>query len=82
VIQGADALTEGGRPRLRRRYREPLWDPARSENLGTHGISMRENREVRWSPVLVVDASSGRVRGVGGRLVAGREGNAEAVRPR
>lgn len=25
-------------------------DPARSENLGMRGISMRENREARWSP--------------------------------
>ena len=35
---------------------------------GTYGISMRENREIPWSPVLW----SG----------AGREGNAEAVIPR
>jgi hypothetical protein len=40
---------------------------------------MRENREIPWSPVLAVDASSGMVRGVEGRLVAGRRGNAEAV---
>jgi hypothetical protein len=40
---------------------------------------MRENREVPWSPVLVVDASPRMVRGVAGRLVAGRGGNAEAV---
>jgi hypothetical protein len=26
----------GGRPRRRRRYREPLGDPARAENLGMH----------------------------------------------
>lgn len=36
-VQGADALKLGGRPCLRRRYRESSWDPARSENLGTHG---------------------------------------------
>jgi hypothetical protein len=37
--------------------------PARSKNLGTHGISMRENREVPWSPVPWM-------------VGAGREGNA------
>ena len=31
--------------------RELSGDPARSENLCTHGISMRENREIRRSPV-------------------------------
>jgi len=50
--------------------REPSADPARSENPGTHGISMRENREVSWSPVLEV------------MVGAGREGKAEAVIPR
>ena len=47
--------------------RESPADPAVGE-LGTYGISMRENREIPWSPVLW----SG----------AGREGNAEAVIPR
>ena len=46
--------------------REPPADPARSENLGMYGISMRENREVPRSPVRVIDR-------------AGRSGNAEAV---
>ena len=45
-VRGADAVTTGGRPHRQRRYRESLSDPARSENLGTYGISMRENREV------------------------------------
>jgi hypothetical protein len=45
-VRGADAVTTGGRQHRRRRYRESLLDPARSENLGTYGISMRENREV------------------------------------
>jgi hypothetical protein len=45
-------------------------------------VSRRENREIPRSPVLVVDAPSWMVRGVAGRWVAGREGNAEAVRPR
>ena len=81
LVQGADALLTSGRPCCRRRYRDSLADPARSKNPGTHVSSMRENREIPWSPVLVVDAPSGMVRGVAGRLVAGRGGNAEAVIP-
>ena len=57
-------------------------DPARSKNLGMHGISGRENREIPWSPVPVDDAPSWMVRGVAYRQGAGREGNAEAVSPR
>jgi hypothetical protein len=48
--------------------RESLADPARSQNLCMHGISMRENREVPRSPA----------RRDGG---AGREGKVEAVIP-
>jgi hypothetical protein len=62
--------------------REPSWDPARSENLGTHGVSMRENREIPWSPAGVGDAPSWMVRGVAYRRLPGRGGNAEAVIPR
>ncbi len=82
VVQGADALKLGGRPCPRRRFRESSWDPARSENLGTHGISMRENREIPRSPAGVDDAPSWMVRGVAGRRSVGREGNALAVSPR
>jgi hypothetical protein len=46
--------------------REPSADPARSENQGMYGISMRENREVPSS-----------ARPADHR--AGRSGNAEAV---
>ena len=46
--------------------RESPGDPARSENQGMHGISMRENRESP-SPARPVDRW------------AGRSGNAEAV---
>ncbi len=67
MVRGADALITSGRQYCGRRYRESLADPARSRNLGTHGIFMRENREIPWSPVLW----SG----------AGREGNALAVSP-
>ena len=52
-VRGADAVTLGGRQHRQRRYRESLLDPARSKNLGTYGISMRENREV---PRLLVRA--------------------------
>jgi hypothetical protein len=45
-------------------------------------VSRRENREIRCSPVPAVDAPSWMVRGVACRWVAGRGGNAEAVRPR
>ncbi len=64
--RGADALLRSGRPCRWRRYRESLGGPARSENLGTHGSFMRENREVPRSPVPEV-------------LGAGRNGKAEAV---
>ena len=46
LVRGADAVTTGGRQHRHRRYRESLWGPVRSENLGTYGVSMRENREV------------------------------------
>ena len=44
--------------------RESSGDPARSENLCMYGISMRENREVRWSPALLIRgrAAQGRPR--------------------
>ena len=63
--------------------RESLVGPARSEILGTHGISVHGNREIPRSPVGVGDAPSRlRVRGVAGRCLAGRGGNASAVSPR
>jgi hypothetical protein len=58
----------GGRQHCRWRYREPPVGPARSKNLGTHGISMCENREVPWPPVLLM-------------VGAGREGNANGGNP-
>jgi len=69
--RGADAVTKGGRPHRRQRYRELSADLARSETPGMRGSSIRENREVPRSPVSVD----------GCRRVAGREGKAEAVRP-
>jgi hypothetical protein len=63
-VRGADAVRMGGRQHRWRRYRELLVDPARSENLCMYGISMRENREVRWSPALLIKgrAAQGRPR--------------------
>jgi hypothetical protein len=81
-FRGADAVKRGGRQHRRSRYREWPADPARSKTRCMHGVSRRENREVPWSPALADDAPSWMVRGVAGRRVAGREGNAEAVRPR
>ena len=34
--------------------RELPWDPARSENLGMYGSSLRENREISSLPVAVI----------------------------
>jgi hypothetical protein len=81
-LRGADAVKRGGRQHRRSRYCEWPADPARSKNLRMHGVSKRENREIPWAPVPVDDAPSWMVRGVAYRRVAGREGNAEAVRPR
>ena len=66
--RGADAVAKGGRQHRRQRYRELSADPARSENPGMHGTSLRENREVPRSPGL--DCGPG------------RSGKAEAVRLR
>jgi len=68
LVRGADAVLQGGRQHRRRRFREPLADPAGSENLSMRGISGRENREVPRSPACV----DGR---------AGRAGKAKAVIP-
>jgi len=43
--------------------------------------SMRENREIPWSPNAVDDAPPGADRGVAYRGAGGREGNAEAGSP-
>lgn len=49
-IRGADVVYGNGRQHRPQRYRELLVGPARSENHGMHGTSMRENREVPRSP--------------------------------
>ena len=50
--RGADAVMKRGRQHRRQRYRELLMDPARSKTPGMRGSSVRENREVPWSPVV------------------------------
>ena len=63
-VRGADVVYENGRPHRQQRYRELLVGPARSENHGMYGTSMRENREVPRSPVglIVGRAAQGRLR--------------------
>ena len=53
-VRGADAVYEAGRQHRQQRYRELLAGPARSENQGMYGTSMRENREVPCPPVRVI----------------------------
>ncbi len=62
--RGADVVYENGRQHRQQRYRELLADPARSENHGMYGTSLRENREVPRSPVAVIRwrAAQGRPR--------------------
>jgi hypothetical protein len=64
LVRGADVVPRNGRPHCRQRYRELRADPARSENVRMHGISMRENREVPHSPVRLISgrAAQGRPR--------------------
>ena len=50
-VRGADAVERSGRQHRWQRIRELLVDPARSENLCMHGVSMHENREIPCSPV-------------------------------
>jgi hypothetical protein len=52
--RGADAVDRSGRPHRQERYRELLADPARSKTPCMRGISMRENREIPYSPARVI----------------------------
>ena len=58
-LRGADAVEEGGRPHLARRYRKMRRDPARSETPSMYGNTSRENREVPCPPA--EDGAAGRV---------------------
>ncbi len=51
IIRGAHALTKAEGNIAGGVIREPLADPARSENHGMYGNSMRENREIPCPPV-------------------------------
>ena len=64
LIRGADAVKAGGRQHHERRYRKPCVDPARSKNPCTHGISMRENRDLPHSLAIAMArrAAQGRPR--------------------
>ena len=62
-FRGADVVEMSGRQHRWQRYRELLAGPARSKNLCMRGISMRENREVPWSPAQLIKG-----RAAGGRL--------------
>jgi RNA-directed DNA polymerase len=62
LVRGADAVSSGGRPHRRQRYRELPLDPARSENLCMYGVSMRENREIPRSPVRVISGRAAQER--------------------
>lgn len=59
VLRGADAVEVGGRQHPRRRYREALRDPARSQTPCTYGNTSCGNREIPSSPA--VDGTAGRV---------------------
>jgi hypothetical protein len=63
-VRGADVVYGNGRQHCQQRYRELLVGPARSENHGMHGTSMRENREVSCSPAWLITgrAAQGRSR--------------------
>lgn len=50
LIRGAHAVSRAEGNIVRGAMREPLADPAWSENHGMYGNSMRENREVPCSP--------------------------------
>jgi hypothetical protein len=61
-VRGPDAVYGSGRQHCRRRYRESLVGPARSETPCMYGTFMRENREVPRSPVWVITGRAARGR--------------------
>jgi hypothetical protein len=75
--QGADVFLTSGRQHRQRRFREPLADPARSKNPGTHDeLHAREPGDLVVARTVGGDAPSWVVRGVADQRWAGREGNA------
>ena len=83
-VRGADVVPVCGRQHRRSRgmIASGRRTPRGRRTSACTSVSKRENREIRWSPVMVGDAPSGMVRGVACRPVAGREGKATATRPR
>ena len=53
-VRGADVVYGNGRQHRQQRYRELLAGPARSENHGMYGTSMRENREIPRLPAPLI----------------------------
>ena len=49
-LRDADAVRRSGRPHPRRRYREVLRDPARSQTPCTYGSTSLGNREIPGTP--------------------------------
>src|ERR687897_1515071 len=60
-VRGADAVTKGGRPHRRQRYRELLVDPARSMEPG-HVRNLRAREQGDPMVARLVDRRSGRTR--------------------
>ena len=75
AVQIAEGSTVGGA------FASRWWTLRGRRTQARTTSSMRENREIPWSPAGVDDAPSWMVRGVADRRLAGREGNAEAVIP-
>jgi hypothetical protein len=59
IDRGADAVHFGGRQNGMVRHRKHHHGPARSKTRSMREISMRENREIPWLPVL--DGEAGRI---------------------
>jgi hypothetical protein len=57
-VRGADVLPIDGRQYRQRRFRESLVAPRGQRSQARTQVSMRENREIPWSPVVPTDASS------------------------
>ena len=61
-IRGADVVYGNGRQHHQQRYRELLVGPARSENHGMYGTSMRENREIPHLPGWLITSRAAQAR--------------------
>ena len=82
VVRGADAIIDVEGNIAGGGFASRLRAPRGLRTCACVRSPHAENREISCSPVLAGDAPSGMVRGVADRWAAGREGNAQAVRPR